>query len=75
MSWRRGDAGKVKLFLLPSSMPPILFLSFVLFLLPIGVLELLYWTPTLLQRHFCPWVIVKISVLGGKIVKSSNSIL
>lgn len=55
-------------------MPPILDLFFFLsffFLSSSVVLKLLYGTPRLPQRYSCPWVIVKIGVLWGKMVESS----
>lgn len=51
--------GKVKLFLLPSSMNPISDFFFP----SNNVLELLNWTSRLPQRHSHPWVVVKIGVL------------
>lgn len=56
--WGRGVVCKGKLFLLLSSMRPILdvFCSKC-------VLELLHWCPGLPRRHSCPWAIVKIGVL------------
>lgn len=59
--------GEVKLFFLPFSMSPSrIFCSN-------GILKLLHWTAGLLHNHYHPHVIVKISVLWGRMVENSYS--
>ena len=57
--WGGGDMGKVKLFLLSSSIH--LFMDFC----SNEVLESLHWAPILTQRYSHPWMFVKISVSAG----------
>lgn len=56
----RGDATKVKMFLLISSLH-----LFSDYFCPSGVLELLHWIPRLPQRNSRPWVNAKIVFFWG----------
>ena len=52
--WGKGDASKSKLLLLPSSVHAISDIF-----APQQYVELLCWTTSLPQGHYCPWVTVK----------------